>query len=55
LAAVHISDTPSTVTPASAIDHGRRSDRPRATAREVISTILYLRQHYHFGPARIAA
>ena len=36
-------------------------DRPRtpqrssrATAREVISKILYLRQHYHFGPARIA-
>jgi transposase InsO family protein len=28
---------------------------PRATAREVISKILYLRQHYHFGPARIAA
>jgi transposase InsO family protein len=27
---------------------------PRATARAVISTILYLRQHYHFGPARIA-
>src|SRR3954463_11035925 len=27
---------------------------PRATAREVISKILYLRQHYHFGPARIA-
>jgi transposase len=31
----------------------RRS--PRATAREVISKILYLRQHYHFGPGRIAA
>jgi transposase len=28
---------------------------PRATAREVISKIIYLRQHYHFGPARIAA
>ena len=28
---------------------------PRATAREVISKILYLRQHYHFGPGRIAA
>src|SRR5437762_13339819 len=28
---------------------------PRATPREVISKILYLRQHYHFGPARIAA
>jgi len=31
----------------------RRS--PRATARDVISKILYLRQHYHFGPGRIAA
>ena len=28
---------------------------PRATAREVVSKILYLRQHYHFGPSRIAA
>jgi transposase len=28
---------------------------PRATPREVISKILYLRQHYHFGPGRIAA
>jgi transposase len=28
---------------------------PRATAREVISKILYLRQHYHFGAGRIAA
>ena len=27
---------------------------PHATAREVISKILYLRQHYHFGPGRIA-
>jgi transposase len=27
---------------------------PRATPREVISKILYLRQHYHFGPGRIA-
>jgi transposase len=27
---------------------------PRATPREVVSKILYLRQHYHFGPARIA-
>jgi transposase len=31
----------------------RRS--PRATAREVVSKILYLRQHYHFGAGRIAA
>jgi transposase len=36
-------------------------DRPRtprrfrrATSREVVSKILYLRQHYHFGPGRIA-
>ena len=28
---------------------------PRATADEVVSKILYLRQHYHFGAARIAA
>ena len=28
---------------------------PRATAREVVSKILYLRERYHFGPARIAA
>ena len=28
---------------------------PRATAPEVVSKILYLRQHYHFGPGRIAA
>ena len=27
---------------------------PRATPREVISKILYLRQPYHFGPGRIA-
>jgi len=27
---------------------------PRATAREVVTKILYLRQHYHFGPGRIA-
>ena len=27
---------------------------PRATPREVVSKILYLRQHYHFGPGRIA-
>src|SRR5687768_5921522 len=25
---------------------------PRATARAVVSKILYLRQHYHFGPGR---
>ena len=28
---------------------------PRATPGDVVSKILYLRQHYHFGPARIAA
>jgi transposase-like protein len=27
---------------------------PRATHVEVMGKILYLRQHYHFGPARIA-
>src|SRR4029079_11402520 len=31
----------------------RRS--PRATAPDVVSKILYLRQHYHFGAAPIAA
>ena len=28
---------------------------PRATARDIVSKILYLRQHYHFGAGRIAA
>lgn len=28
---------------------------PRATAPQVVSKVLYLRQHYHFGPGRIAA
>jgi transposase len=28
---------------------------PRATARDVVSKILYLRQHYHFGAGRLAA
>ena len=27
---------------------------PRATARDVVSKILYLRQHYHFGAGRTA-
>jgi transposase InsO family protein len=27
---------------------------PRATSREVVSKILYLRERYHFGPRRIA-
>jgi transposase InsO family protein len=35
-----------------------RSHRPRispnATRTEVVGKIIYLRQHYHFGPARIA-
>jgi len=36
-------------------DRARTPHRsPRATAREVVSKILYLRQQYHFGPARIA-
>jgi transposase InsO family protein len=37
-------------------DRARTPQRsPRATAPEVVSKILYLRQHYHFGPSRIAA
>src|SRR5678815_2305221 len=28
---------------------------PRATAPDVVSKILYLRQQYHFGPGRIAS
>jgi hypothetical protein len=35
-----------------------RSSRPRTcphqTDAEVVSKIVYLRQHYHFGPAKIA-
>jgi transposase len=27
---------------------------PRATPRDVVSKMLYLRQQYHFGPAKIA-
>jgi len=27
---------------------------PRATPREVVSKVLYLREHYHFGPGKIA-
>lgn len=41
--AAGLSDRPSTP---------RRS--PNATAREVVSKILYLRQTYHFGPGKIA-
>jgi transposase InsO family protein len=36
-------------------DKARRPHRsPRATPPEVVSKVLYLRQHYHFGPGRIA-
>ena len=28
---------------------------PHATSPEVVSKILYMRQHYHFGPAKLAA
>ena len=36
-------------------DRARTPHRsPRATPREVVSKILYLRQHYHFGPGKIA-
>jgi len=36
-------------------DRARAHCSPRATAREVVSKILYLRQHYPFGAGRIAA
>jgi transposase InsO family protein len=32
----------------------RPNHSPTATPREVIGKILYLRQHYHFGPGKIA-
>jgi len=36
------------------LDRSRAPRRsPRATPREVVSKILYLRQRYHFGPGRI--
>ena len=36
-------------------DRPRRPHRfPRATPKEVVSKILYLRQNYHFGPGKIA-
>lgn len=36
-------------------DRARTPQRsPRATPPEVVSKILYLRQHYHFGPRKIA-
>jgi hypothetical protein len=38
--------------------HGERRraphHTPQATPREVVGKILYLRQHYHFGPGKIA-
>jgi transposase InsO family protein len=36
-------------------DRPRRPHRsPRALPREIVSKIVYLRQHYHFGPGKIA-
>ena len=36
-------------------DRSRRpKTSPRATRTEVVGKIIYLRQHYHFGPAKIA-
>jgi transposase len=36
-------------------DRSRTPHRsPRATPPEVVSKMLYLRQHYHFGPGKIA-
>jgi transposase len=32
----------------------RPQTSPNATRSEVVGKIIYLRQHYHFGPARIA-
>jgi hypothetical protein len=47
------SDTKSTDT--GLADRARAPHRsPRATPAEVVSKILYLRQHYHFGPGKIA-
>ena len=34
--------------------HRRPHRSPRAFTHDVISKVLYLRQHYHFGPRRIA-
>jgi len=37
------------------VDRPRAPHRsPKATPKEVVSKILYLRQHYHFGPGKIA-
>ena len=36
-------------------DRARTPHRsPRATLPDVVSKLLYLRQHYHFGPGKIA-
>jgi len=36
-------------------DRSRRPHRsPRAFGQDIVSKILYLRQHYHFGPGKIA-
>ena len=32
----------------------RRCTRPNATKTEVVGKIIYLRQHYHFGPLKIS-
>src|SRR5262245_18769772 len=41
--------------PTGLCDRPRRPQRsPSAFSRDVISKVLYLRQHYHFGPGRIA-
>src|SRR5690349_8442150 len=41
--------------PAGLADLSRRpKTSPRATDPEVVGRIIYLRQHYHFGPAKIA-
>ena len=45
----------STVRPGRRIELGTPRHSPRATPAAVISKILYLRQHYHFGPGKIAA
>ena len=41
--------------PVGLCDRSRAPHRsPRATPPEVVSKMLYLRQHYHFGPGKIA-
>jgi transposase InsO family protein len=41
--------------PSGLCDRSRRPQHsPGAFSRDVISKVLYLRQHYHFGPGRIA-